>query len=130
MTYAHVFKYSFSLFPYDVSLSTRQQILLPVFWSSETGVEMYITGSPAVIQCRSGPQAGCGTCCLGLAPSSLQRKLQELTVGHCQQAFIWETFTELPLCTTHYSRHLRTPWGNRQGPCFWGVYSQRGQGRK
>lgn len=64
--FSYVFKYSFSLFPYEVPLSTRQQILLPVFRSPEICVEMYITGSPAVIQCRSGPQAGCGMCCLVL----------------------------------------------------------------
>lgn len=104
MTCSHVFRYSFSLFPYAVPLSASQQISLPVFRSPEICVEMYITGSPAVIQCRSGPQAGCGMCCLGLAQSSLQRKLQELTVGHCQQAFIWEVFAELPLHTTHCSR--------------------------
>lgn len=52
---------------------------------------------------------------LGLAQSSLQRELQELRGGHCQQALVWETFTELPPGTTHCPRHLGTPWGNRTG---------------
>lgn len=50
----------------------------------------------------------------GSGSALIARKLQELRVGHCQQAFTWETFTRLPLCTTHSSMHLGDCEGTEQ----------------
>lgn len=52
-------------------------------------------------------------CCLGLAQSSLQKKLHELGVGQLSTVFTWEAFTELSLFATHHSRHLVTLWGTK-----------------